>query len=89
MATTPAEDKAAPIIADLFSFSVIGRLIDRSRDSFVLYGHEQSALDWLRNYRTAGGRAPISLWTASYMRHDKPPPWLDTVKPKLPADEKS
>lgn len=64
-------DRAAAIIADLFS-STVGQKLRCGYNN--LYVWEREALDWLREWRANGGDTPINLWTASYLKYG-PPPW--------------
>lgn len=64
-------DAAASILADAFVLRLQG-----TPPSKWLYDWERRALEWLREWRKAGGNAPINWWTSSYMNYG-PPPWGD------------
>jgi hypothetical protein len=68
-------DAAAPILADMFCGSMLPDL-ERMPPRTFLYDWERRALDWLREWRKAGGDTPINWWTSSYMNYG-PPPWGD------------
>lgn len=67
------KERAAAILADMFSASVL-RALDSSPPRTFLYVWEQQALEWLKAWRDGGGDGPICSWTSHYMQFG-PPPW--------------
>lgn len=66
---------AAPIIADMFSSSVLFALSSKPPRAY-LYVWERKALEWLREWRKTDNTTPICAWTQSYINYG-PPPWGD------------
>ena len=71
---TRAEGDAAEIIADLFTSRVLTDLQADMPRRF-LYGWEERAVEWLREYRLRGGKRPLCAWAMTYVSHGGPPPW--------------
>lgn len=71
--TSNRESRAAKIMADQFSHSLLADVKDDKLRPW-LYGWERKALEWLREWRKRDTKTPICSWTAHYMAFG-PPPW--------------
>lgn len=70
---TPDATTVAPILADMFSGSVLSALSATPPRAY-LYVWERQALEWLKAWRETDAETPICAWTSHYMEHG-PPPW--------------
>ena len=61
--------RAAAIIAEFFSSA----LLAHKQQPIAEFTWEKAAIDWLQQWRAAGGSEPIDAWTQTYLDKGAPP----------------